>query len=277
MTSEPSVRSRSVAAIFDGVAATYESVGVPWFQPIAERLVQELAPAAGERALDIGSGRGAALFPLAEVVGSSGHVTGIDLSSGMVEALRADVAERGLGNVDVLLQDAAGPQFPAAGFDLIASSLVLFFLPEPAAALLRWHDLLVPGGRVGVSTFAARDDNFVAVDEVFTPFLPPQMLDARASGTAGPFASDAGMEELLAGAGFTGLRTVGLEVAAVFRDVQHWVEWSRSHGQRAMWSAVPEDRHAEVRAEIARVLAAARDDTGTITLRQQVRYTLGRR
>jgi hypothetical protein len=40
---------------------------------------------------------------------------------------------------------------------------------------------------------------------------------------------------------------------------------------------VPEDRHAELRAKIAQILEAARDDAGTITLRQQVRYTLARR
>jgi ubiquinone/menaquinone biosynthesis C-methylase UbiE len=277
VTSQPSDRSQSVAAIFDQVATSYDSVGVPWFRPIAERLVAELAPAPSERALDIGSGRGAALFPLAEAVGPTGQVIGIDLAKGMVEALMADVTDRNLTQVDVLRQDAANPTLDPASFDLIASSLVLFFLPDPAAALRRWHDLLVPGGRLGVSSFGPRDANFVAVDDVFTPFLPAQMLDARTSGTAGPFASDAGMEELLASVGFRDLRTVGAEVAAVFRDADHWVEWSRSHGQRAMWTAVPENRHAEVRAEIARVLEGARENGGPITLRQQIRYTLGRR
>jgi len=277
MITQPPERSRMVAAIFDRVAASYDTVGVPWFRPIAERLVRELAPAPGERALDIGSGRGAVLFPLAEAVGPTGHVTGIDLAQGMVDALRADVASQALGNVDVLTQDAADPDLDPASFDLIASSLVLFFLPDPAAALRRWHDLLVPGGRIGVSSFGPRDANFFAVDDVFTPFLPAQMLDARASGTAGPFASDAGMEELLAAAGFVDVRTVGLQVDAVFRDAEHWTEWSWSHGQRAMWAAIPEDRHAEVQAKIAQVLEAARDDAGTITLRQQVRYTLARR
>jgi ubiquinone/menaquinone biosynthesis C-methylase UbiE len=277
MNDQPSPRSQMVAAIFDAAAATYDSVDVPWFRPIAEHLVRELAPAPGEKALDVGSGRGAVTFPLAEAVGASGHVTGIDLANGMVEALRAQAKDHGVSNVEVLIQDAANPDFEAATFDLIASSLVLFFLPDPAAAVRRWYDLLRPGGRLGVSTFGERDANFFAVDEVFTPYLPAQMLDARASGTSGPFASDAGVEQLLLSAGYLDVRTVRREVTAVFRDADHWIEWSWSHGQRAMWDAVPEDQHVTVRAEIARVLAQARDDTGTIALRQQVRYTLGRR
>lgn len=200
---EPSERSRMVAATFDQVAVSYDTVGVPWFRPIAEHLVLELAPRPGERALDIGSGRGAVLFPLAEAVGPTGHVTAIDLAPGMVQALRQDVADRGLDQVDVLIQDAANPDLDPVSFDLVASSLVLFFLPDPAAAVRRWHDLLVPGGRIGITSFGPRDPHFVAVDAVFTPFLPPQMLDARASGTEGVFASDAGLEGLLTSAGST--------------------------------------------------------------------------
>ena len=274
---QPSERSQRVAQIFDRVALTYDSVGVAWFRPIAEQLVRELDPQPGERGLDIGSGRGAVLLPMAERVGRAGHVTGIDLAPGMVEALRTDITMNGLGNAEVWLQDAAAPDLEPASFDVLASSLVLFFLPDPAAALRNWLRLLVPGGRIGVTTFGPRDENFIAVDNVFTPFLPKEMLDARTSGTAGPFAADEGVENLLSTAGFVDVRTSHLEVGGVFRDVEHWVEWSFSHGQRAMWEAVPKDQHPQLRAEVAGILEHARDDSGTITLRQQVRYTLGRR
>jgi ubiquinone/menaquinone biosynthesis C-methylase UbiE len=263
--------------VFDRVALTYDSVGVAWFRPIAEHLVRELAPGAGERALDIGSGRGAVLLPMAGKVGPTGHVTGIDLAPGMVDALRSDIDAAGLTNADVRLQDASAPDLDPASFDVLAASLVLFFLPDPAASLRRWFGLLVPGGRIGVTTFGPRDDNFIAVDSVFTPFLPQEMLDARTSGTTGPFADDGGVEHLFSDAGFVDVHTDHLDISAVFRDADHWVEWSWSHGQRAMWEAVPQEQHPQVRAEIARVLSAAQDESGTITLRQQVRYTLGRR
>jgi SAM-dependent methyltransferase len=53
--------------------------------------------------------------------------------------------------------DAAAPDLPPGGYDLAVSSLVLFFLPDPAEAVRAWLRLLAPGGRLGISTFGARD------------------------------------------------------------------------------------------------------------------------
>lgn len=236
-----------------------------------------MAPVAGERALDVGCGRGAVLFPLAEAVGPTGHVTGIDLAPGMVAALKADVDARGLTGVEVRVMDASAPDLGDARFDVLASSLVLFFMPEPAAAVAAWSDLLVPGGRLGVSTFGVQDPRWEAVDDVVTPYLPPQMLDARTSGTSGPFASDEGVEELLRAAGLVDVRTVLVDVEVRFRDADQWHTWSWSHGQRAFWEAVPADRRDEVRATAARLLDGMRDGGDDIAYGQQVRYTLGQR
>jgi ubiquinone/menaquinone biosynthesis C-methylase UbiE len=270
-------RSAGVAAIFDQVADTYDNVGVPWFTPIAERLVAGLAPRPGERALDIGSGRGAALFPLASAVGPSGSVSGIDLSERMVAATSADISARGLANVDLQVMDASAPQFPPAGFDIVASSLVIFFLPDPAGALVNWRELLVPGGRLGISTFGAPSAVWRAVDAVFRPYLPPAMLDARTSGAAGPFESDAGVEGLLQDAGFVNVRTESFDLDVVLTDVEHWSRWSHSHGQRAMWDAVPEGDRAAVMATVAGILEDARNPDGTFGLSQVVRLTYAER
>ena len=269
--------SRRIAAIFDRAAATYDGVGVPWFQPIADRLVEEVRPAPGERVLDVGCGRGAALFPLAEAVGPAGQVTGIDLSSGMIEATGAEVAARGVANVALAVMDASAPSLPAGSADLLTASLVLFFLPDPAAALSRWFDLVVAGGRIGVTTFGAADPSWTALDDLFRPFLPPQMLDARTSGRQGPFGSDEGVEGLLAGAGFTGTRTVGFHLPVLFDDPEQWYRWSWSHGQRAMWEAVGTEHHDEVRDLAFAHLEACRRADGIIPLGQHVRVTLADR
>jgi ubiquinone/menaquinone biosynthesis C-methylase UbiE len=273
--SEQAAKSARVAAVFDRVADVYDQVGVPWFTPIAQQLVRLAAPARGERALDVGCGRGAATIVLAEAVGRDGHVTGLDLSPRMIELCTADVARRGLSNVDLQVMDASSPAGPAAGYDLVVSSLVVFFLPDPLAALSAWRRLLVsPGGRLAISTFGPRDPVWDAVDATFQPYLPAGMLDARTTGAAGPFSSDTGVEELVTAAGYTGARTSCFDLEVTFDDVDEWYAFSRSHGQRAMWEAIPEVDHDIVKAAAGKHLEPARRADGRIHLEQQVRYTL---
>jgi ubiquinone/menaquinone biosynthesis C-methylase UbiE len=264
-----------IVGVFDRAAETYDSVGVEWFMPIASGLVDVLQPAAGERVLDIGCGRGAALFPLAEAVGPTGHVLGIDLSPLMIAATAKDAA--GFPQVDLRVADATAPGLPDSSYDLIASSLVLFFLSDPAAAVATWHDLLVPGGRLGVATFGEQDPRWKAIDALFLPYLPQGMKDARTSGQSGPFASDEGVETLLQNAGFVEVRTVHSVVSPVFKNPEHWLDFSWSHGQRAMWEAVPTDLHASVQDAAFRLLEESSSKTGTIRFSQDVRYTIGSR
>jgi ubiquinone/menaquinone biosynthesis C-methylase UbiE len=197
-----------VAGLFDRLASTYDSLGVGFFRPIAAGLLAEVAPSPGERALDIGCGRGAVLFSLADAVGPAGSVTGIDVSPAMIEATAADAAKAGL-TVDLRVGDAMNPDLPAASFDLVTSSLVLFFLPDPLAALRRWRVLLAPGGRIGVTTFGPYSERWRdQVDNVLRAFAPDGVADPRTTGQQGPFASDEGMEKLLSAAGFDDVRTV---------------------------------------------------------------------
>lgn len=263
------------AALFDRVADTYDAVGVEWFGPIARGLVAELAPKPGERALDVGCGRGAVLFPLAHAVGPTGRVLGVDLAPRMVELTAADAV--GLPQVEVRVADAAAPGLPPASVDVVASSLVLFFLPDPGAALRTWVELLVPDGRLGVATFGEQDPRWVVLDQVFAPYLPPAMFDARTTGRRGPFTSDAGVAALLEAAGLVDVRTAALEIAAVFTGPEQWLTFSQSHGQRAMWEAVPPTDRDRVRAVAFGLLDGMRGDDGHIHLLQQARYTLGRR
>lgn len=264
-----------IAGVFDRAAETYDAVGVPWFQPIAQGLVRELAVRPGERILDIGCGRGAALMPLAAATGPGGSVLGIDLAPRMVELTARDAEY--LPQVTVQVADASAPNLPASSFDLIASCLVLFFLPEPAAAVRVWAELLVPGGRMGVTTFGEQDERWKRIDAIFAPYLPQRMLDARTSGATGPFASDAGMEELYRNAGLVDVRTVHDEVQAVFRGPEHLVDFTWSHGQRAMWESVPAGERDAVRTDLIAAARQFQHGSRALTLTQQVRHTLGRR
>ncbi len=130
---------------------------------------------------------------------------------------------------------------------------------------------------MGVTTFGPQDPRWERVDALFGPYLPPAMLDARTSGRRGPFASDEGVERLLLDAGLTDVRTVHRTVEAVLRDAEHLLEFTWSHGQRAMWEAVPQREHAELRRQVGETVREMVGDSGPLTFVQQVRHTLGHR
>ena len=263
-----------VRATFEAIADDYDQSGVPFFVPTAEGLVEALAPQQGERVLDIGCGRGAATSLLARAVLPAGAVDAIDLSPAMVEHTTALLAAQGYdARADVM--DAADPALPPASYDLVASSLVLFFLPDPAAALARWVDLLAPGGRIGLATFGDDDPVWTHLDALFEPWLPPAMLDPKVVGPDAPFSSDAGMEELLRTAGATAVRTVTRRLDVPWGDVEGWKAFSMSTGQRAMWAMVPAEERDGLEARAAQILDDARDESGRVVVRQDMRYTLG--
>ena len=265
--------AEGIAGVFDRAADTYDEVGVPWFGPIAQGLVEELAVQPGERVLDIGCGRGAALIPLALAAGPDGSVLGIDLAPRMVELTAQDV--RDLPQVEVRVADATAPGLPPASYDVISSALVLFFLPDPGAAVRTWAQLLVPGGRLGVTTFGPQDERWRQIDALFLPYLPQALLDARTSGQRGPFGSDEGVAQLLSDGGLNDVRTAHRSVAAEFRDAEHLIDFSWSHGQRAMWEAVPESEHDTLRRQITEQTREYADGRSGFSFTQQVRHTLG--
>jgi ubiquinone/menaquinone biosynthesis C-methylase UbiE len=268
-----------VAELFDRLADDYDNVGVEFFGPIAAGLVAALAPRPGDRALDVGCGRGAALVPLAEAVGPDGSVMGIDISPRMVALARDAVASAGTGGpIEVRVGDASAPDLPERSVDVVASSLVLFFLPDPLVALRAWRELLVDGGRIGVATFGPYSDEWrECVDAELARHAAPGSHDARTTGARGPFASDAAMEALLAEAGFRDVGTQVVTVSPRFDDPEHWRRFSMSVGQRQFWESIPAAELGPVRDAVCAAVDRCRDEHGRIGFDQQVRYTLGTR
>lgn len=241
-----------VSDVFDALAPTYDQTGMPFFRPVAARLVDLLAPRPGARALDIGCGRGAATVPLAEAVGPAGSVLAVDVSANMAAATRALVDDAGLAQVQVEVADAAdlGARGP---FDSITASLVLFFLPDPVAALTAWLSLLSDEGRIGITTFGELDDATGALDDLLSPYAPPGLLDPRTSGEVGPFENADATRALFADCGAE-VQLTTETFSMPFEDVAAWERFSRTTGQSVMWRRVPDADLPRVRAQAAEIL-----------------------
>ncbi len=107
-------------------------------------LLDTVLPAAPARVADLGCGTGSVAVLLAD---HDYDVTGLDLSPRMVERARAKAASAGT-SCTFVVGDASSPGLVAAAYDVVLSRHVVWALPDPAAALRRWVDLLAPDGRL---------------------------------------------------------------------------------------------------------------------------------
>ncbi len=103
-------------------------------------LMLDLLPAAPARVADLGCGTGTLALLLTE---EGYDVTGVDFSPEMIRRARAKAPR-----VDFVEADASAPPLDPAAYDVVLSRHVLWAMPEPAAALARWADLLRDGGRL---------------------------------------------------------------------------------------------------------------------------------
>lgn len=106
----------------------------------------------GEKVLEIGFGTGNSLIHLAEKVGPTGKVCGIDVSSGMQAVTERKLAAKGLADrVELKVGDARKLPWGDGEFDaaFMSFTLELFPLEDIPAVLKEIHRVLKVGGRVG--------------------------------------------------------------------------------------------------------------------------------
>jgi len=276
---DPAERKQRTAAVFDRAAATYEAVDVEFFSRWGRRLVELSGIGPGDRVLDVGCGSGAVLQPAAEAVGSSGRLTAIDLAPGMVRRCTELAQSRGWDHVEVREGDAEAPPAADGSVDAVLAGLLVFFLPDPDAALDAYRRALVPGGRLAFSTFGEEDSRFRAVFAAIaahSPAPPPRTApgdDEEPRVDQGPFQTPDGIEAIVTRHGFEQVSVTTEANEVRFDGPEHWIRWSWSHGARAVWESVPEERRDAAHADAVEVLSGLASPSGEIVQRWNLRYT----
>lgn len=146
-----------------------------------------LAPAPGERLVDVGCGCGATSLELARRVGAEGAVLGADISAPMLAVAQRRAAAAGLTWARFTQADAQVHAFePADGF---FSRFGVMFFADPTAAFANMRGALKPGGRLAFLCWRSPMENPVltAASIAAAPLLPepPAPPDPTAPG---PFA-----------------------------------------------------------------------------------------
>ncbi len=141
----------------------------------------------GERALDVGCGFGDTAIQLAQRVGPSGSVLGIDCCAAFLETARKDAAAAGVDNLRFIEGDAPFHPFEPE-YDFCFSRFGTQFFENPVVGLKNIRRALKPGGTMTMIVWRAIEDNpwLGLPKEIVLNFLPPPGEDARTCGP-GPF------------------------------------------------------------------------------------------
>jgi demethylmenaquinone methyltransferase/2-methoxy-6-polyprenyl-1,4-benzoquinol methylase len=183
--------------------------------------LQKLSAEEGEMVLEIGFGTGHYILALAQSVGNSGRVYGVDISEGMFNITRSRVREAGLSErVELKCGDAVTLPFEANFFDAVFMSftLELFDTPEIPMVLHECQRVLRSGGRICVVAMSKTGKaNVITRLYEWAHLKLPKYVDCR------PIF----VQEALEAAGFQVLevteRTIfGLPVEIVVAEKEHY-------------------------------------------------------
>ena len=177
-------------------------------QAVTRLMIDAVAPAPGERVLELACGAGGLGLAIADLVAPGGCVVLSDAAPEMVAiaAARAaglDHAGEAAPQVSAQVLDLEQIDQPDASFDVVVCREGLMFALDPVRAATEIARVLRPGGRAAFAVWGPRDRNpwlGVLADAVQehtgTPVPPP--------GVPGPFSlgADGALATTLAAAGF---------------------------------------------------------------------------
>lgn len=145
------IKKNKMMGIFDSLAQNYDlansimSFGAHHYWRRYAVTRTGLEP--GRTALDLCCGTGMITADLAKRVGSTGRITGMDLSGEMLTVARKRLMKLGLsGRVNLIQGNVARLPFPEKTFDCVTIGYGLRNVPDPEQVITESHRVLKPGG-----------------------------------------------------------------------------------------------------------------------------------
>lgn len=161
------VENDFVTGVYEKLASVYDFTFGPTLHAGRVRAIQRMGVWRGDRILEVGVGTGinAGLYPRDCVV------TGIDLSSSMLEKARERVARKGIRNLRLLEMDAADLKFADGAFDIVYAPYLISVVPDPITVAREMRRVCRPGGRIIIlNHFRSRNPLLASIERAISPF-----------------------------------------------------------------------------------------------------------
>lgn len=247
------------------LAETYDRLSDSQFES-GKNLVEHLGSLEGARVLDVGCGTGRLARWIAERIGSTGTVVGIDPLPERVAIARAH--GRGIRFEVGRAEDLSA--FPSGSFDAVCMSSVFHWVTDKPGALAEARRVLTPAGRLGVTTMSRELGTRSTLYATLSSVVQRAPYADRIRATEWPAVPPGQTTTDL-------ISTVidsGLEIGEVHVTRRSWrrasgkelVEFFESSSFGNLLHAVPENLRDQLRADLAAAFDA-RKDGGGITVK----------
>jgi SAM-dependent methyltransferase len=236
--------------------------------PLGLAAIERAVVRAGEHVLDVGCGCGQATLQLAERVGATGSVVGIDISEPMLARARERAVEAGTENVEFRRGDAQTEPLPENRFDLVFSRYGVMFFADSEAAFANLRAALKPGGRLAFICWQELGKNPWLEQPLGAALAHVPPPEPAIAGAPGPFAfADTDrVRSFLGSAGFDQIAFESLEQPILVSGggtLDETVSFVLEFGPASrLLEGVGGDVRERVRESVTRVLEAHADADG---------------
>src|SRR5215213_7770675 len=161
------VENHFVERVYEKLANVYDLIFGPTLHP--GRLVarDRMGIRPNDRILEVGVGTGinTSLYP------KNCHITGIDLSTGMLDKARERVKREGLRNVRLMEMDAGALTFADDSFDIVYAPYLVSVVPDPVKVVREMRRVCRPGGKIIVlNHFRSANPILSRLERAISPF-----------------------------------------------------------------------------------------------------------
>ena len=124
------------------------------FEPITQSVLDRMGLSTGMSCLDLGCGPGEVMRLMAERVGPTGRVVGIDVDDRLGTEMLSILHGSGYEQCSFVAGKVQGlEQIETGYFDLVFARFLLLHLEDPVLALHKMYSRVKPGGRIAVQDF----------------------------------------------------------------------------------------------------------------------------
>jgi SAM-dependent methyltransferase len=252
-------------------AEVYEEFFLPaLFQEWPPRIVDAARIGTGQRVLDVACGTGVLARAVAERVGPTGEVIGLDANDGMLAVAKAKAP-----HIAWRQGKAEGLPFDAGSFDAVVSQFGLMFFDDRSRAISEMWRVLRPGGRLVVAVWDSLENTpgYAAVTGMLQRLFGADFANALL--TPYVLGDRRALRALLADAGVGDADVTTHEGTARFPSIDAWIFTDVKGWTLA--DMIDDAQYERLREEAQRVLQDFVGRDGTVAFRAPAHIATARK